>query len=208
MVYSEKAGDFVMQRAAKDISAYSLPRQLHDFEPFGNYAQENVRRLMVGSHGDSALFCFDYEYCIGGSRQEDGIFQPDHSLVSRAGIVGAQVPVSLPSMTIRPEADVSSLAKALGLRDLKVELDDFNRRYFVKAQDERRAYEILTPAIIEFLMTVPPLHWQIHENHVLITQPYGLDAEFAQAALDALSGFVDRIPGYVQSDFSAPKPNV
>ena len=46
------------------------------------------------------------------------------------------------------------------MHEIKFELDEFNQRYFVKADDERRVFDLLDPRMIDYLMSLPPRSWQ------------------------------------------------
>jgi hypothetical protein len=59
---------------------------------------------------------------------------------------------NVPDLLIRPEHIFDKLGSALGFDDIDFESAEFSRRFFVKSPDKRFAYDVVTPAMMEFLL--------------------------------------------------------
>jgi hypothetical protein len=74
MVYDEKVGDMVMHASFPELSRYSIPRQLQDFQPFGHTeSQEGVTDLMAVKKNGWLFYAFTYEFGLRNlESDEDG----------------------------------------------------------------------------------------------------------------------------------------
>ncbi len=61
-----------------------------------------------------------------------------------------------PSLLIRRESMFDKLAGAFGFDDIDFESAEFSRRFHVKSPDKRFAYDVVTPAMMEFLLASNP----------------------------------------------------
>ena len=59
---------------------------------------------------------------------------------------------SLPDLRIRREGIFDSLAGAFGFDDIDFESAEFSKRFHVKSSDKRFAYDVVHPAMMEFLL--------------------------------------------------------
>lgn len=138
-----------------------------------------------------------------GAAWLEGDFGPDalpyRSFTSRA--VWAELPRQLAPVDFVPERMSDAIATLVGGRDVDVESYDFNRRWRVKASDEREAHGILQPRMIEFLNAVhdESLAFHVDGERVLIWDD-GKDEDVDLAArVRLLDEFVDRLPGYLRT---------
>lgn len=61
-------------------------------------------------------------------------------------------PVTGPMLSLHPEFGVNRIAHRLGVRELEIESDAFNKRWAVYCQDERYGHAVLSPRFLERLM--------------------------------------------------------
>jgi hypothetical protein len=61
-----------------------------------------------------------------------------------------------PALTIRRENLLDKIAGAVGFDDINFESEEFSRKYFVKCTDKKFAYDVVSPAMMEFLMPGMP----------------------------------------------------
>jgi len=66
---------------------------------------------------------------------------------------------SVPDLRIRREGFFDSIAGAFGFDDINFESAEFSKRFHVKSSDKRFAYDVVCPAMMEFLLAEesPPL---------------------------------------------------
>ena len=91
-----------------------------------------------------------------------------------------------------------------GFDDIEVESHEFNRRYRVEARDQRAAFAILHPRLVETLTQVEPVEWRtdlsVH-GPVLVTWWSGvLEPDEVTQRLILLDRIVDSVPDYVWRD--------
>ncbi|MEO1535184.1 MAG: hypothetical protein AAFS11_06450 [Planctomycetota bacterium] len=58
----------------------------------------------------------------------------------------------VPDLLIRPEHVFDKLGSMLGFDDIDFESAEFSRKFLVKSPDKRFAYDVVTPAMMEFLL--------------------------------------------------------
>ncbi|MEL6796219.1 MAG: DUF3137 domain-containing protein [Planctomycetota bacterium] len=58
----------------------------------------------------------------------------------------------VPDLLIRPEHVFDKLGSMLGFDDIDFESAEFSRKFLVKSRDKRFAYDVVTPAMMEFLL--------------------------------------------------------
>jgi hypothetical protein len=63
---------------------------------------------------------------------------------------------SLPDLRIRREGLFDHVASAFGFSDINFESSAFSKRFHVKSTDKKFAYDVVHPAMMEFLLAVEP----------------------------------------------------
>ena len=58
----------------------------------------------------------------------------------------------VPDLHIRPEHIFDKIGSALGFDDIDFESAEFSRKFMVQSNDKRFAYDVVTPAMMEFLL--------------------------------------------------------
>lgn len=99
---------------------------------------------------------------------------------------------------------MGKILEVFGLRELKLEFDDFNRRYRVLTSEPKDAYGLLHPEMVEYLMSVPARTWQLRHRVVLVYEAGCLPAEEFDRLIGDVEGFVSRIPDYMRDDRVLP----
>lgn len=65
--------------------------------------------------------------------------------------------VGAPDLFIRGEGFFDRIASAIGFDDIDFESVEFSRKFIVKSSDKRFAYDVVSPAMMEFMLaTTPP----------------------------------------------------
>jgi hypothetical protein len=116
--------------------------------------------------------------------------------------------VDLPLLTIEPETAMTQLAQHLGFQEMKLESDEFNRRFALKCSEQQRVSALLNPQAIQVMLDAPNMIWQMGGRHIVLFQHGEMTASFAAIAMDALMAFAACIPGFVQEDHFASRPQL
>jgi hypothetical protein len=78
--------------------------------------------------------------------------------------------VGTPDLLIREEGLGDKLLGGLGFDDIDFESEEFSRRFWVKSGDNRYAYDVIHPRMMEFLLQDSPPHVEIVRDVCLILQ--------------------------------------
>jgi hypothetical protein len=113
---------------------------------------------------------------------------------------------SCPRLRIEPRDLVDDARAVLGLREVRLELEAFNRRFVVASEDERFAISFLEQRLMEGLLALPPtVTADVNENVLLLTAPT-LPTEQVLRLFDAAVELHERIPRSLGSLFP-PRPH-
>jgi hypothetical protein len=175
-----------------------IPDELNIFSgyhPFDDGHDRRVDNLITGLHDGVHFRIFDYEYVTGEGKNKT---------THHAGVVVGLVPLTFPRMTLRAEGILDRLAAVVGLEDINFESDEFNRRYHITCDNRKRAYELIDPGMIDFLLSIQPRHWQLGPNIVMITRTGRYPTQELPIVMESITGFVKRIPEFVRQDITSP----
>lgn len=104
----------------------------------------------------------------------------------------------VPPMRIRREHVLDKLAGAIGLDDIDFESAEFSRRFHVSGRDKRFVYDVITPAMMEFLMPGIPGAVSIERGRLLLTDGVSRwDPVRFRAGLDWAVRFFENWPRHV-----------
>ncbi len=106
----------------------------------------------------------------------------------------------MPRLELTGDNVLTRLGSALGLADVELESEDFNRRYRVTADDRRFAYDVLQPRTMEHLLASPTVNLRLCGADALLWDSGFTEPEELPGLLAVLAQVVDGIPSYVWSD--------
>jgi hypothetical protein len=115
----------------------------------------------------------------------------------------AVVPLSAscPRLRVAPRDLADDARSALGMREVRLDLDAFNRRFVVESTDERFAIAFLEQRLIEGLMALPDgVTAETNEDVLLLTAPLLSPVEVLRL-FDAAVELSERIPRSLGSLF-------
>jgi hypothetical protein len=94
----------------------------------------------------------------------------------------------------------------LGMQDIELESEDFNRRFRVRCDDAKLAYDVLPPRTMEALLARPALHVRLYGADDLLWESGPHRPSELLARLDTLSALLDGVPSYVWNDRKGTAP--
>ncbi|HUX00118.1 MAG: hypothetical protein WBD63_02880 [Phycisphaerae bacterium] len=113
------------------------------FELFGRGHSRKASNILCGELDGRAVVAFDYKYTTGsGKNQSTHHYQ---------GVV-LGLPIMAAGLRMRGETVFDRLASWVGWDDIDFESDEFSRRYHVRSEDRRFAYDIFHARLIEHLL--------------------------------------------------------
>ena len=167
-------------------------------EPFGRGSSRRATHVLRGQYGGREAVVFDYRFVTRSSNGQQTTTQ-----THRFTVCALQLPAALPRLELTPENALTRLGGVLGLDDLELESEDFNRRYRVRADDRRLAYDVLHPRTVERLLALPTLNLRLDGADAVLWQRGTTSLPDVPARLAVLSQLVDGIPSYVWADRGA-----
>jgi hypothetical protein len=164
--------------------------------PFNQGYARNAENVMTGKVGGRDLVAFDYSY------KEDSTDSEGHSTTSTYcfGVVALGMPCPLPELELYPEHVFSRIGHALGMQDIELESEEFNRRYRVKCPDPKLATDVLTPRTMEMLIAAPKMHFRFVGGDVVCYESGQLKAPDVLVRAGALERLIDGVPSFVWKD--------
>jgi hypothetical protein len=117
------------------------------FRPFGEGHSRAARDLLAGRANGQAFEAFTYRYVV-----TSGAGKSRHETTHWYEVVVLPMPIAAPRLALEPETLGHKLFDALGGEDIDFESDEFSRAYWVKGEDRRFAYDVVSPAMMEHLL--------------------------------------------------------
>lgn len=160
-------------------------------EPFGRGDARRCTSVLTGTHRGRDVVAFDYGFRTVSTDGAGVRTQQVHRYA--VGVV--RLPAPLPLVELRPAR--------VFRRGLEFESEDFNRRYAVRADDARTAYDVLPPRTLQLLLDRPELSLRLLGGCAVTWEPGRLDAAPLLARLDTVSAVLDGVPAFVWRDRGA-----
>ena len=186
---------FLCQRAGLDFAPLDLSPDTAwlPFPIFGRpgHGTENV---VWERRRGTAIRAFDFWY------EEPA---PDRPVAPRRWLTCAVVPLpaSAPRLRTAPRELVDEVRDALVLPEMRLELEEFNRRFVVEAEDDRFAIAFLEQRMMEALIALPDgVTTELNEDVLLLSAPR-LPAEQVLVLFDVAVAIHRRIPRSLSSLF-------
>lgn len=109
-------------------------------------------------------------------------------------------------LRIRPEHLFDKLAGAIGFDDIDFESEEFSRKFHVKCDDKRFAYDVVTPRMMEFLLRSSPQLVEYDDGWCLLSQgnKRWRPEEF-ETHLGWLGTFFEHWPEHLMKDMAEPQ---
>jgi len=165
-------------------------------DPFGEGSNRQARNVLTGQWKGRQFASFDYSYETHTSDGRGGQRTETHYYA----VTAVNLPTYLPRLQVTPENLLTRLGNALGLSDIELESEDFNRAFRVHANDAKFASDVLTPRTMQMLLSRPRFSWRIEGVDILCwadgeQHPGEITARVA-TMLDVVAG----IPSFVWHD--------
>jgi hypothetical protein len=148
-----------------------------------------AHNVMKGERDGLPVTAFDYHYVTGhGKNRQTHRFS---ALIVRS-------PLPLRPLFIRPENFFDKLTEFVGLDDIDFESAEFSRKFYVKAQDRRWAYDVIHPRMMEYLMQAPRFSLQFDGDNIIAWRGRRFSGPDFDEACGVVRGMLDRLPEYLK----------
>ena len=162
--------------------------------PFGTGEARRAAQVVTGTWSGHAFVSFDYTYSTEVPRT-DGT--PD-TVTMRFRITAIPMPAALPPLEVTRESAASRVQPALGVDDIDLESEAFNRRFRVRCLDRKAASDVLHPRTMEALLRLDrPGTLRVAGSDLLAVDRGQHTPATVLRDLEALAVVVDGVPGFV-----------
>ena len=168
-------------------------------DPFGIGHSRRAKNVMCGSLGSRPALAFDYSY---EETQYDGNGSSDRTY--RYSVYALEMPCSLPTVSLAPEGFFSKVGHALGMHDIELESEDFNRAFRLKGDDKKLAYDLLPARTMDLVLAQSDIHVRTQGHHLLCFDKGWLAPASIERRLELMAQFLDNVPSFVWHDHGAP----
>lgn len=173
--------------------------------PFGEGDHRRTGNVVSGRHGPFDFVAFDYSYQTHSSDGRGNRTTTTH----RFAVCAVDLPAFLPRLQVSPENLLTRLGHVVGLSDIDLESESFNRAFRVQCQDGKFASDVLTPRTMEYLLAHPGAGcWRLDGQSLLCWAP---NTEHTPASITAqlttAEAVLRGVPQFVWADYgAAPTP--
>jgi hypothetical protein len=164
--------------------------------PFGQGDHREAANVLAGDFRGRPMVAFDYSYQTHSTDSEGRRSTTTH----RFAICALGLPASVPSFSLTPESLLGRVGTMLGMQDIELESEEFNRRFRVRCDDAKLAYDLLPPRTMETLLARPALHVRLLGADALCWEDGSHSPAELIARLDTLAALLDGVPAYVWTD--------
>jgi len=179
---------------AQELSLAYYPGRndnLHETYSFFELFQRGRNRrsydLISGSRDGIKVMLFDFYY--------EDYSDNDNAIRWRTSCILELPPGrQLPYVIIRPEGAIDRIASAIGFNDIDFESVEFSRKFFVKSQDRRFAYDLIHPKMMEYLLTTGSIWIEVAKSALLVHQDCRLYPRQWTGLYQKAVGFYTQIP--------------
>jgi len=135
------AAELGLQYYAAD--PWDLPARYQHFGLFNTGHSRRASNILAGAIDGRDVQAFDYQYTTGsGKDQHTSCFQ----------VTMLTMPILAPRLSLRRENFLDTIASWVGHDDIDFESEAFSKRYCVKCDEPKFAYDIFHARLIEYLL--------------------------------------------------------
>ena len=168
-------------------------------DPFGEGDHRRAQNVVNGATARRPFIAFDYSYETHSTDGRGNSSTQTH----RYAVTAVQLPNFLPTLQVTPENVLTRIGHALGLDDIDLESEDFNRKFRVHCNDRKFASDVLTPRTMQALLARPAVSWRISGTDILTWSEGRMTPLLVTQAASTLELVVDGIPSFVWKDHSS-----
>ena len=168
--------------------------------PFGIGHSRRVVNVMSGVVGGRPMLAFDYRYKV---TTDTGKTRSTRTYTY--GVCVLELPTYLPPLEVGPESVLTRFGNALGMDDIELESEDFNRAFRVRGAP-KFAHDVLAPRTMETLLRSECRSWRITGREILAWDDGKHGPVEILSRLSTLEAVIDGIPDFVWKDHGAGSP--
>ena len=172
---------------------FDIRRKYDHFAPLNRGHSRRAYSVLDGEYRGRRATVFDYRYTTGSGKDQ-------HTHRFSAALI--ELGAAFPTLSIRRENVLDKIAGAIGFDDIDFESAEFSRKFFVKCESRKFAYDIVHTGTMEYLLARERsgLGYEFARGRMLIYSSGTWRPEQIRGSLDEAADFIDLIPDYVWED--------
>jgi len=167
-------------------------RDLHEEYPglkiFQKGHSRKAKHVIHGTVDGRPVRCLDYRYTTGSGKNRS---------THHFSVVILECGFPTVPMLIRPENPFDKVGEFLGADDIDFESAAFSRRFYVKANDRKWAYDVIHTRTMDFLMSVPKATIEFGMGEIAVYRTGRSRTAGYEQALATAAGLYELIPDFV-----------
>jgi len=171
--------------AFSEWDTFNVAGRCRGFPAFNRGRDRRVYNIVYGKYKGYDFCFFRYRYTTGSGK--------NRSTTRLQGLL-VEGDLCFPCrISMRPEGFLDKLAEVIGFDDVDFEYHEFNKKYFVKAEDKRVAYDFFGRDVMEYLLMLPrPIHLEVLGPHFLFHYHWRMPLKFFDRTLDTAVGLFSK----------------
>lgn len=165
-------------------------------EPFGVGHDRQARHVFRGEHRDRKILAYEYSYKTYTTDGEGRRRAETHQFT----LTSVYLPKPKPVLEIAREGLGRKLLGFVGVRDLQLESEQFNETFHIKTDNDRFAYDILHPRMMEWMLAdqrALSTTFRFERGDLMTWDRGRIDLAKVQWMLEYLCDVVDQVPSFV-----------
>ncbi len=163
--------------------------------PFGQGFGKDAEHVLAGQHRGHGLIAFEYTY-----KERQGSGDSKRTVTYRNTVVALATPAPRPTLELNREGIGRKLLGLVGIRDLQLESEEFNKTFHIRTEDDKFAYDVLHPRTMEWMLAdqrCRDLPFRFERADLLTWREGSIDLQEVVWMLEYLCDVLDRVPGFV-----------
>ncbi len=123
-----------------------LPRKYAFLDKLSQGRSRYARNILTGEYQGHPMTAFDFHYTVGAGKNKRNV---------SCSFFMLHLEKHFPELRIGTEGIFSKFAQSIGFDDIDFESHEFSRRYVVRSEDKKFAYDVCNARMIEHLLQSP-----------------------------------------------------
>jgi hypothetical protein len=178
---------------------WDLPsRYAGQIEFFKQGSSRTASNILAGTMDGASILAFQYSFKTGSGKDESTWYY---------GVAVLQLPIRAPHLQLRDEGLLDKVAAWVGHDDINFESAEFSRRYHVKCDEPKFAYDLFHARLIEYLLACghcPGM--EMRGTLLVLYDDKGTDVEHVVRLVEVGRAMISSIPEYVLHERGAGPP--
>lgn len=162
------------------------------FSLFNKGHSKKATNVLSGVYRGHEYVACDYRYVTGSGKNRS---------THNQSVCICKLDHSFPGLQLRPENFLDKAAGFFGFDDIDFESDEFSRKFFVKSENKKFAYDVCHPRMMEWLLVNRGWHLEMTNRCMMVQDGRTWQAKKFRSAFNYVESFLERIPEFVIKEY-------